>query len=80
MTKFAWDNYRRYAWGFNELKPVTRSGHSASIFGMGKLGATIVDALDTLYIMGLENEYNEGREWIEKYLDLKVSVSFAVHD
>lgn len=54
MTKFAWENYRKYAWGSNELKPLSQSEHSSSVFGSGKLGATIVDALDTLYIMGLK--------------------------
>ncbi|KAM3715847.1 Mannosyl-oligosaccharide alpha-1,2-mannosidase IA, partial [Dirofilaria immitis] len=54
-------------------KPLSHSGHSASIFGSGKLGATIVDALDTLYIMGLKEEYEEGRNWVEKFLDLKIS-------
>ncbi|VDN06448.1 unnamed protein product [Thelazia callipaeda] len=75
MTKFAWDNYRKYAWGFNELKPLSKSGHSASIFGSGELGATIIDALDTLYIMGLREEYEEGRNWIEHNFDLKTSTT-----
>lgn len=34
----AWDNYKQYAWGHNELKPLSRKGHSASIFGSAKLG------------------------------------------
>ncbi|VBB25261.1 unnamed protein product [Acanthocheilonema viteae] len=75
MTKFAWENYRKYAWGFNELKPLSRSEHSASVFGSGKLGATIVDALDTLYIMGLKEEYEEGRDWVQNFFDLKVSAA-----
>uniref|UniRef100_A0AAF5Q0R4 alpha-1,2-Mannosidase n=1 Tax=Wuchereria bancrofti TaxID=6293 RepID=A0AAF5Q0R4_WUCBA len=75
MTKFAWENYRKYAWGFNELKPLSRSEHSASVFGNGKLGATIVDALDTLYIMGLKEEYEEGRNWVKNFFDLKVSTA-----
>ncbi|KAG8228037.1 hypothetical protein J437_LFUL007207 [Ladona fulva] len=70
MMKHAWDNYVRYAWGKNELRPLSRRGHSASIFGSASLGATIVDGLDTLYIMGMEEEYNQGREWIANNLDL----------
>ncbi|KAG7276043.1 hypothetical protein CRUP_038499 [Coryphaenoides rupestris] len=27
MMKFAWDNYKRYAWGKNELRPLTKNGH-----------------------------------------------------
>ncbi|VDM28539.1 unnamed protein product [Toxocara canis] len=49
MTKFAWDSYEKYAWGMNELRPSSQTGHSASIFGYGETEATIVDALDTLY-------------------------------
>ena len=52
--KHSWDSYVQYAWGSNELKPISRQGHSASIFGNTAMGATIVDGLDTLYIMGLE--------------------------
>ena len=33
MMKHAWDGYANYAWGKNELRPVTKRGHSASIFG-----------------------------------------------
>lgn len=39
---------RRYAFGFDELKPVSRAGKNS----FEHLGATIVDSLDTLWIMG----------------------------
>ena len=68
MMKHAWDMYEKYAWGQNELKPISRKGHSASIFGNTALGATIVDGLDTLYIMGLKDEYKKGRDWIAQNL------------
>ena len=73
MTNFAWDNYEKYAWGQNELKPLSKTGHSAGIFGGGQsLGATIVDALDTLYLMGNMNAYNKGREWIDKNFHMTI--------
>ncbi|KAJ4933209.1 hypothetical protein JOQ06_030044 [Pogonophryne albipinna] len=37
-----------------------------------QLGATIVDALDSLYIMGLHDEFKDGQEWIEQNLDFGV--------
>lgn len=40
--------------------------------GNSQLGASIVDALDTLYIMGLHDEFKDGQEWIEKNLDFSV--------
>lgn len=36
----------------------------------GLRGASIVDSLDTLYIMGLTEEYEEAKEWIQNNLDL----------
>jgi mannosyl-oligosaccharide alpha-1,2-mannosidase len=47
MMKFAWDGYTRYAWGYNELKPITKTAHFSSVFGRAQLGASIVDAIDT---------------------------------
>uniref|UniRef100_A0A8C2CV94 alpha-1,2-Mannosidase n=1 Tax=Cyprinus carpio TaxID=7962 RepID=A0A8C2CV94_CYPCA len=69
MMKFAWDNYKRYAWGQNELRPLTRNGHIGNMFG-GLRGASIVDSLDTLYIMGLMEEYEEAKEWVQNNLNL----------
>ncbi|RXN23919.1 mannosyl-oligosaccharide 1,2-alpha-mannosidase IA-like protein [Labeo rohita] len=36
----------------------------------GLRGASIVDSLDTLYIMGLMEEYEEAKEWVQNNLDL----------
>uniref|UniRef100_A0A8C6PBF6 alpha-1,2-Mannosidase n=1 Tax=Nothobranchius furzeri TaxID=105023 RepID=A0A8C6PBF6_NOTFU len=69
MMKFAWDNYKRYAWGKNELRPLTKNGHIGNMFG-GLRGASIIDSLDTLYIMGLMDEYNDAKEWVQTSLDL----------
>lgn len=76
--KYAWDSYVKYAWGQNELRPVSRHGHSASIFGNTALGTTIIDSLDTLYLMGLMDEFKMGRDWIERSFNFK-SVSARIH-
>lgn len=44
--------------------------------GNSQLGATIVDALDTLYIMGLHEEFKDGQEWIEQNLDFGVVCTY----
>lgn len=72
--RHAWDNYVRYAWGKNELRPLSKRGHSASIFGTMPLGATILDGLDTLYIMGMNEEFKQGRDWIVNELDVDTMV------
>ncbi|NWU35737.1 MA1C1 mannosidase, partial [Hylia prasina] len=72
MMKFAWDNYKQYALGKNELRPLTKNGHIGNMFG-GLRGATVIDALDTLYIMELEEEFQEAKQWVEKSFDLNVN-------
>ncbi|XP_078068862.1 mannosyl-oligosaccharide 1,2-alpha-mannosidase IA [Mustelus asterias] len=79
MMKHAWENYKRHAWGSNELKPLSKKHHSSSLFGNIQ-GATIVDALDTLYIMGMHDEFNEAKEWIEKNLDFNVHAEVSVFE
>lgn len=52
-----------------------------SCTGSSQMGATIVDALDTLYIMGLHEEFKDGQEWIEQNLDFSVvCTNFFVQD
>ncbi|XP_064556164.1 mannosyl-oligosaccharide alpha-1,2-mannosidase IA isoform X2 [Drosophila montana] len=81
MMEHAWHNYKLYAWGKNELRPLSQRPHSGSIFGSYDLGATIVDGLDTLYIMGLEKEYKEGRDWIERRFSLdNISAELSVFE
>jgi len=76
MMQFAWQSYEKYAWGANELRPISKRSHSASIFGTVSFGATIVDAADTLYIMGLEEEYTKARDWIATQLTFE-GVSYS---
>eukprot|EP00245_Coleochaete_scutata_P018024 TRINITY_DN916_c0_g1_i1.p1 TRINITY_DN916_c0_g1~~TRINITY_DN916_c0_g1_i1.p1 ORF type:complete len:650 (-),score=125.40 TRINITY_DN916_c0_g1_i1:823-2772(-) len=61
----AWKAYETYAWGFDELQPQSRRGTNT----FGSLGATVVDSLDTLFIMGLEEQFNHAKEWIASSLD-----------
>ncbi|XP_074660348.1 mannosyl-oligosaccharide 1,2-alpha-mannosidase IA-like [Tubulanus polymorphus] len=80
MMKFAWDGYAKFAWGSNELRSVTKRGHSASVFGATAFGATIVDALDTLYIMGLMDEYEKGKEWVKTSFHFKSGSEVSVFE
>ena len=47
--QYAWTNYRRFAWGNDHLRPISKTGQNW--FG---LGLTIVDSLDTMLIMNLK--------------------------
>lgn len=71
MARHSWDGYVKYAWGDNELKPLSKRGHSAAIFGKNsKMGATIVDSLDTLYMMGMMDAYNKAKDWVKVSLNM----------
>lgn len=62
----AWKGYKEFAWGHDNLKPISMG--SNDWFG---LGLTIVDSLDTMYIMDLQ----EGNT-LEKYQSITVSYIF----
>lgn len=81
MMQHAWDGYVAHGWGKNEVRPVSLRGHTASIFGNSPMGATIVDALDTLYIMGMMEEYEKARDWVAENLDFnKMSGDISVFE
>ena len=58
----AWSGYKEHAWLQDELSPV--SGGSRNPFA--SWGATLVDSLDTLWIMGLKTEFEEAAQAVEK--------------
>jgi hypothetical protein len=62
----AWNGYKRYAWGHDELKPLSRKPFDW--YGQSLL-MTPVDALDTLVLMGLDKEADEDRALIDAKLD-----------
>ena len=61
MIKHAWKGYETYAWGINEVRPVSKMPHTSQIFGGKSFGATIVDSIDTLYLVGLTEEYEKAK-------------------
>eukprot|EP00117_Sycon_ciliatum_P044095 scpid39647/ scgid31854/ Mannosyl-oligosaccharide 1,2-alpha-mannosidase IB; Mannosidase alpha class 1A member 2; Processing alpha-1,2-mannosidase IB len=69
MAQHAWRGYEKYAWGENELKPLSQRGHSASVFGATHMGATIVDSLDTLHIMEMTEEFERAKKWVTNELN-----------
>ncbi|MGA7859618.1 MAG: glycoside hydrolase family 47 protein [Terracidiphilus sp.] len=65
---FAWNGYKKYAWGHDELRPLTHTGFDW--YGQGHtLLMTPVDALDTLTLMGLKPQADEARMLIDTKLN-----------
>src|SRR5947209_5276600 len=61
----AWRGYKQFAWGHDELRPLSKTAHD---WYEQPLYMTQVDALDTLTLMGLKDEAAEDREFIVKNL------------
>lgn len=57
----SWNAYKRYAWGHDALKPLSRTPHDW--YGVS-LCMTPVDAFDTMVLMGLKEEANEAKQLI----------------
>ncbi|XP_060613211.2 endoplasmic reticulum mannosyl-oligosaccharide 1,2-alpha-mannosidase [Anolis sagrei] len=70
--RHAWKGYKEFAWGHDELKPISKSFNEW--FG---LGLTLIDALDTMWIMDLKEEFAEARQWVatELRFDKNVDVN-----
>ncbi|KAI9773265.1 MAG: hypothetical protein M1839_002177 [Geoglossum umbratile] len=55
VFKHTWEGYKTYAWLQDELKPL--SGGNQSTYG--GWAVTLVDTLDTLWLMGLHSEFED---------------------
>ncbi len=63
-----WHGYTTYAWGYDEVRPV--SGTPSDFFADGKtFGLSMVEALDTLYVMGEDRDLDRCCDWIEAHFD-----------
>jgi mannosyl-oligosaccharide alpha-1,2-mannosidase len=65
MMEHSWNSYRKYAWGQNYLRPISKK-----IDDKFQMGATIVNSLTTLLIMNMSDEFKSARDWIETNLDI----------
>ena len=57
----AWNGYKKYAWGHDDLKPLSKTHHD---WYPQPLLMTPVDSLDTMIIMGLDDEAAKTRAYI----------------
>src|ERR671919_3057074 len=57
----AWNGYQKYAWGHDDLKPLSKTYHD---WYAEPLLMTPVDSLDTMILMGLKDEAASTRKYI----------------
>lgn len=75
----AWNGYKRYAWGADEVKPVS-GGASNFFLANHAFGLSIVEAMDTLYVMELDDELAACVRWLKTHLDFDVDGSVQMFE
>ena len=68
----AWNGYKKYAWGHDDLKPLSKTYHD---WYPQPLLMTPVDSLDTMIIMGFKKEADTTREYIVQNLSFDKDIS-----
>ena len=68
----AWSGYKKYAWGHDDLKPLSKTYHDW--YGEPLL-MTPVDALDTMMFMGLKDEFARTHHYIVENLSFDKDIS-----
>jgi mannosidase alpha-like ER degradation enhancer 2 len=68
----AWNGYKKYAWGHDDLKPLSKSYRD---WYAEPLLMTPVDALDTMILMGFKQEAATTREYIATHLSFNKDIS-----
>ncbi len=73
----AWRGYEHYAWGHDELAPLSKVGRD---WHESTLLMTPVDSLDTLILMGLDDEAAKVREYIVSHLRFDRPITVQVFE
>ena len=68
----AWNAYKKYAWGHDDLKPLSKSYHD---WYTEPLLMTPVDALDTMFLLGLKDETTATKDYIVHNLSFDKDIS-----
>ena len=71
----AWNGYKQYAWGHDDLLPVSKSWRDW--YGSETLLMTAVDTVSTLAIMGLDDEVKSTTDYIAKNLSFDKDISVS---
>lgn len=67
----SWNGYKKYAWGHDQLKPLSKSfrdWHEVSLY------MTPVDSMDTMYLMGMKDEADKTKEYVIQNLSFDADI------
>jgi len=76
---WAWDRYREHAWGKDEIKPVSGTVSSFPLKNH-HLGLSLIEALDTLWVMGLDSRFRDGVHWVKANANFDIDGDVSVFE
>jgi hypothetical protein len=75
----AWSAYKRFAWGADEVKPVSERPSNFFVENHA-FGLSIIEALDTLYVMELDDELDACVSWLRANVEFDVDGSVQMFE
>ncbi|CAL4238187.1 unnamed protein product, partial [Meganyctiphanes norvegica] len=76
MFYHAYDGYIQYAYPYDELRPLTCDGHDT----WGSYSLTLIDALDTLAVMGNKTEFVRVADIVSQRPNFDVDINVSVFE
>ena len=76
---WSWDCYRDRAWGKDEIRPVSGTFSNFPL-KTHHLGLSLIEALDTLWVMGLDSRFEDGIAWVKTHFDADVDGEVSVFE
>ncbi|KAL7423492.1 mannosyl-oligosaccharide alpha-1,2-mannosidase [Cryptotrichosporon argae] len=72
--EWSWLAYEEHALGADEFHPISHGG--SNLTSAGGVGYTVVDSLDSLLVLGLNEEYARAAAWCRAHLDFDRDATF----
>ena len=69
-------SYKELAWGKDEISPLTGFSNKQWC----DIGMTLIDGMDTLYLMGFHEDVKQAREWVKTKFRFKPDCPLSVFE
>ncbi len=77
--RWAWGQYRDRAFGLDQIRPIS-GGAECFPLKAHHLGLTLIEAMDTLWVMGLDAEFADALAWTKTHLDFAIDGEVSVFE
>ena len=77
--RWAWRHYRDHAWGKDQIRPISGGSESFPLEDH-HVGLSLIEAMDTLWLMGLDAEFAEAIGWVRRELSFDIDGEVSVFE